>query len=219
MTMTKAELEVLHSYIDASTHYLEFGSGESTLYASKSPKVNTIDSVESSQTYIDNHLKPHADVSKALSSGKLRFHTIDIGETVRWGYPKDKSKVHLWPNYSLSVFSEYRDYDLALIDGRFRIACTLNCLLNTPDNCLIIIHDFWNRPEYHLVLKFLNIRDKVDTLGVFNKKNNISRQKIQSLIKKFQYVPDDKTLLFKIKNKTVKAIKRTFSVVRTTDYS
>jgi hypothetical protein len=208
MTMTKGELELLHSHIDSSTHYLEFGSGESTIYASRSSRVQTIVSVESSQEYIDGNLKPNQDINTALSTGKLRFHRIDIGETVHWGYPKDKSKMHLWPNYSLSVFSEKKDFDLVLIDGRFRVACTLNTLLNTPDNCLIMIHDFWNRPEYHIVLKFLNIKERIDTLGIFTKKNNVNQQEIESLIKKYQYFPDDKTLLFRITNKANKLFRK-----------
>lgn len=211
MTMTKGELELLHLYIDSAIHYLEFGSGESTVYASKAARVKTIDSVESSQEYIDEKLKPNSDINTALSTGKLRFHTIDIGETIRWGHPKDKSKMHLWPNYSHSVFSVNRNYDLVLIDGRFRVACTLNTLLNTPDNCLIMIHDFWNRPEYHIVLKFLNTKDRIDTLGIFNMKSNINQQEVQSLIKKYQYFPDDKTLLFRITNKVNKALKQTFT--------
>ena len=105
MTMTKNESKLLHSLIDSSIHYLEFGSGESTIYASKSPMVKTIDSVESSQKYIEDNLKFNPDIVMALSENKLRFHIIDIGETIKWGWPKNKSKKHLWPNYSLSVLS------------------------------------------------------------------------------------------------------------------
>lgn len=196
MTMTKDELQMLHYYIDSSKNYLEFGSGESTIYASKSPMIKTIDSVESSQKYIDDNLKPNADIVMALSANKLRFHVINIGETIDWGFPKDKSKKHLWPDYSRSVFSENRNYDLVLVDGRFRVACTLNCLLHTPDNCTIIIHDY--RPHYHIVLRFLEIKDRVDTLGVFSKKHNIDMQKVESLIKVFQYLPGDIPLLYKM---------------------
>ena len=205
MTMTKDELEILHSYIDSSTYYLEFGSGESTIYASKSPKIKTIYSIESSQRYIDGNLKSNANIATALSTNKLHFCVIDIGETISWGYPKDKSKMHLWPNYSLSVFSENKNFDLVLVDGRFRVACALNYLLNTPDNCTLMIHDFWNRPEYHIVLRYLEVKDRVDTLGVFSKKRDIDLYKVQSLIKVFQYLPNDKTFLFKIRKNLTKA--------------
>jgi hypothetical protein len=38
-SMTNAEKEKLYSYIDLSINYLEFGSGESTIYAASVPKI------------------------------------------------------------------------------------------------------------------------------------------------------------------------------------
>lgn len=189
MNMTKDEMKVLHSYINKSSHYLEFGSGESTIYASNSPMIKTIDSVESSEKFINENLKPNAAITNALSTGKLLFHIIDIGETTDWGLPINESKKHLWPNYSLSVFSQKSNHDLVLVDGRFRVACTLNCILNTPENCKIIIHDFWKRPAYHIVLKYLIVQNRFDTLGAFSKKQDIDSKEVQSLIKEYQYLP------------------------------
>jgi hypothetical protein len=205
MTMTLKELDVLHEYIDSSTHYLEFGSGESTIYASKSTNLKTINSVESSINYINENLINNPVIASALSSNKLCFHIVDIGETVTWGYPKDKTKKHLWPNYALSVFSQSKNYDLVLVDGRFRVACILNYLLNTPKSSTLIIHDFWNRSEYHNLLKYLHLKKRVDSLGVFGKAENINTSKIQSLIKKYQYLPNDKTLIFRLKSKLKKS--------------
>ena len=58
-TMTGAELKVLHSYINKATHYLEFGSGSSTIYAAGRKNLKFIDSVESSKDYINESQKPH----------------------------------------------------------------------------------------------------------------------------------------------------------------
>lgn len=193
--MTKDELRLLHSYLDSSKNYLEFGSGESTIYASNVPTIQHIDSVESSERHVREHLQPNAAITCALLKGKLVFHIIDIGETLDWGYPYNENRKHLWPNYSLSVFTIQSHHDLVLVDGRFRVACTLSCILNTPEDCNIMIHDFWNRPEYHIVLKYLRIKDKVDTLGVFSKKQEYDPNKLQSLIKTYQYIPDDKTII------------------------
>jgi hypothetical protein len=182
---------------------LEFGSGESTIYASGVSTLNTITSVESSETFVNDHLKSNPAIASALTSGKLSFHLVDIGEIDQWGFPKDKSKIHLWPNYSLSIFSQKKDYDLVLVDGRFRVACTLNCILNLPDDCAILIHDFWNRLEYHEVLRFLKTVKQTDSLGVFKKKDVIEPKQVQSLIKAHQYLPSDKTLVKKIKKKLI----------------
>lgn len=203
MTMTKGELDMLHSYLDSCTNYLEFGSGESTIYASSAPMIKTIDSVESAEIYINENLNLNTEIHTALSNGKLLFHTIDIGDPIEWGDPKNESKKHLWPNYSLSVFSKKSKHDLVLVDGRFRVACTLNSILNTPEYCIIIIHDFWNRPEYHIVVKYLEIIDRVDSLCVFKKHKDVDLKKLQSLIKIYQYLPRDKTIVFKIKTKLI----------------
>jgi len=197
MTMSTSELKILHSHLHSSKHYLEFGSGASTKAAAKAENILSIDSVESSQTYIEEQLKPDAAIAQALLNKKLRFHIIDIGETIRWGYPKDDSKKHLWPNYSKSVFSEKKNYDLVLVDGRFRVACILNCLLNTPEKCTIIVHDFWNRPQYHVALEYLETKERADTLGVFVKKPRINQEDVQAMIEAFQYLPGDKTSIFR----------------------
>lgn len=189
MAMSKETLEVLHACMDSSTHYLEFGAGESTLYAAKAPRIKSIDSVESSEEYVKENLASNPAILHALSTGKLRFHIIDIGETREWGYPKDQSKKHLWPNYSLSVFSGKSDHDLVLVDGRFRVACALSSILNTSENCTIVIHDFWDRPEYHILLKFLEVRTRARSLGVFDKKRDVDPETLRSLLKKYQYLP------------------------------
>lgn len=199
MTMTADEQKLLHSHIDHAKNYLEFGSGESTIYAAEAKSLNAIDSVESSESFIDENLRPNAAIAEALAAGKLTFHIIDIGKTGSWGYPKDKSKKHLWPNYSLSVFSQESTHDLVLVDGRFRVACALNSILNTPDACRIMIHDFWKRRQYHFLLKYLDLEDGADMLAVFKKKKEINRSKLQSIIRRYQYRPDDMTALFRLR--------------------
>ena len=190
-TFTNAERKMLYSYIGASNNYLEFGSGESTIYASSVPTIKTITSVESSKQFFEKNLIHNPAIASALSTGKLSFHFVDIGETIDLGHPKDTSKKHLWPNYSLSVFNQKSEHDLFLVDGRFRVACTLNCILNSSGNCTILIHDFWNRPKYHVVLNFLTLENNVDTLGVFKKRELVNRDRITSLIQTYQYLPED----------------------------
>jgi len=189
--MTNSELNILHRHLDASVRYLEFGAGDSTLYAAGASSIIRIDSVDSSRAHIDKNLKSHPIISDAISKKKLAFHVIDIGETGGWGYPVNDDKKHLWPNYSLSVFSRESRHDLVFIDGRFRIACALNAVINTPPSCKIIMHDFWNRPYYNVVLKYLNVTHQVDTMGIFSKKEKVDRAEIQKMILEYQYLPGD----------------------------
>ena len=213
MTMTQAELGVLHEYIGQSKSYLEFGSGESTKYAVSVPSLMTINSVESSSEYLQKHIMQEPEIQKAMKQGRLALHTYDFGEMGKWGHLKSEKKKHMWPNFALAVFSKPQYPDLVLIDGRFRVASTLSTILNTPEDTKIMIHDFWNRPRYHILLHFLEVEIRVDTLGVFVKKKPLKIKKMQSLLRKYQYLPKDKNLgivvmselrrLFTMKNNTL----------------
>lgn len=214
MTMTKGELDVLHSHLESTSTYLEFGAGASTVYAAGLPWIKHIDSVESSESFIETHLKLFPVIEKAIRAQKLNFLMVDIGDTRKWGFPKHHTKKHLWPNYPLCVFTKKSVHDLVLIDGRFRVSSALSCILNTPDNCKIIIHDFWNRKQYHVLLEFLSVKEQVDTMGVFEKKSKVNTKKIQSLIKKYQYLPNDRTIYYKMKTAVGKKIKYFFPSVK-----
>lgn len=204
MTMSPHELEILHKHMKQATRYLEFGSGESTVYASQLANITRIDSIESSGDFIDQVLRPKIEIQQAVQSGKLHFHTIDIGNTREWGYPSDESKKHLWPNYSSAIFRTPSHHNLVLIDGRFRVACTLNAILHTPGFCKILIHDFWNRPQYHVVLNYLDTIEQADTLGVFIKRKSINLKRLKSELEKYKILADDKTISFRIREKIKK---------------
>ncbi|MCZ9877131.1 hypothetical protein OFP88_13935 [Brachyspira hyodysenteriae] len=76
-----------------------------------------------------------------------------------------------------------------MIDGRFRVACVLNTILNCNKNIKIIIHDFFNREEYHILLNYLDTIEKSNSLGVFKIKENINTDEINKLIEKYKYNP------------------------------
>ena len=132
MTMSHEESKELYLRIKDSSHYLEFGSGESTKFASTCDSIRSIDSVESSESFVHQYLMPCESIRHSLTQGLLTFHIFNIGETVQWGLPANDSRKHLWPNYSLSVFNQAKVFDLILIDGRFRVASCLASLLSTP---------------------------------------------------------------------------------------
>ena len=198
MTMTPGELNLLHTAMHKSCVYLEFGAGESTVYAAGLPNLQQVDCIESSKEYVAENLLPHPEVHNALATGKLHFHFPDIGKTGDWGHPVDRKSEHLWPAYSKAIFSEKADYGLVFVDGRFRVACTLNAILKTPQECEIIIHDFWNRGQYHIVLLYLDVKESADTMASFTKKKSINLQKLHAHIHQYEYLHDDKTLAYRI---------------------
>jgi hypothetical protein len=112
------------------------------------------------------------DVINKNNNKRLDFLYIDIGKTCGWGYPADVKCKNLWPNYSRLVFEKYEsqnDIDVILIDGCFRVACALMSIKYCPE-ATIMIHDFPNRPDYHVFNDFFEIIEKAGTLCVFKTK-------------------------------------------------
>ncbi|MBX9696817.1 MAG: hypothetical protein K2X98_06070 [Alphaproteobacteria bacterium] len=132
--------------------YVEYGGGGSTRAAlTMGPK--TVITVESDPRFY-----------KALK--RLR-HIVtyiplyaNIGFTTKWGQPLFNFPKNAWMNYPLAPLMVLHKKslmpDLVLIDGRFRVASTLAMILYCFNHkTVFLIDDFRDRPEYGVVLDFL----------------------------------------------------------------
>lgn len=188
--MTDNERKLFLDTVKKSKYYLEFGAGGSTFLVLKTTDAKVF-SVEGDSKWI-KYMKNNDYIYEQELIFRLCFYHIDIGEVGSFSYPINDSKYNEYPNYSSKIFLELdKEYvnniDTIFIDGRFRVACVLNSILNVNKNATIIMHDFFNREYYHVVLKYLECINKVDTLGVFKIKDNIDNDEIISLIKEYQY--------------------------------
>lgn len=181
--MSHDEKVIFDDAIKESHHYLEFGLGGSTLRAIQKSKAK-IYSVESSPEWTSEMRKYF--VLRYFENKRLYVFPVNIGPTRVWGHPESDNNQNLFEAYSSSIFGsiDRKAIDLALVDGRFRVACTLKIILSCHENknLKILIHDFWNRKQYHVVLKYLDIVKKADTIGLFTIKNNVD---IESAKKEF----------------------------------
>jgi hypothetical protein len=172
--MSVAEKELLLKLLKDSKHYLEFGSGGSTIFALCHSSAHVI-SVESSPQWIKK-MKEYRIIRKNENE-RLQWYFANIGETTDMGYPKDELRYDLFPTYSKGVFTKFQglQFDLILVDGRFRVACIYACLLNQKDNIelKILVHDFWEREPYHEVLKYLDPVTSTDSMVLLMPKRNI----------------------------------------------
>ena len=189
--MTDAEKKMLLKYIKDSKNYLEFGAGGSTIKVLKNSKT-VIHSVESSEDWL-NYMNKYKVIESAKNE-RLFFHLVDIGKVKNWGFPDGESSKNLFPNYSSAIFNEIdcSKLDTVFVDGRFRVACTLSTIINLAslENLVVLIHDFWIREEYHIVLKYLTEIDRADTLGVFRIKKGIDLEAVKQDYEVYKYVPD-----------------------------
>jgi len=159
--MSEPEQRLFQHYLTNATQYAEFGSGGSTCWASRTPTIETIISIESDKNFLET-IRP-----QCLRSD-LRW--INLGEIRSYGHPKDDSMRHAWPSYSSQ---DLGSPDLVLVDGRFRVACICHVLHRYP-NTRLLVHDFVNRSQYHIVLNFADIVQSVDTLVELRRKHDVS---------------------------------------------
>lgn len=191
MYALNAEINLFTQYALKSKAYIEFGCGGSTFLLCYLTQAQ-IFSVESNPAFI-NELSQNSLIQNAIHNNLLKFFPIHIGEVQKWGFPKDESQRHNFPLYSQSIFASLdstlrSQIDTIFIDGRFRVACALNAILHCPQS-LIIIHDFFNRPHYHILLDFLECIDSADSLGIFQAKPTPNKQAIYKLLEHYQFDP------------------------------
>lgn len=156
--MSAEEAALFLSFIRNSRNYVEFGTGGSTVVASRHVKTSIL-SVDSSQQWLDQVKNACAE-----SETKPELVFIDIGPTGEWGYPTDASTKARWPDYHSAIWKipHSASADLYLIDGRFRVACFAQTVLHCEPTAIIGIHDFSSRPNYHCVRE---IADEIASAG------------------------------------------------------
>jgi len=182
--LSENEKELIITNMKSSKNYLEFGSGGSTFLALLYSNADIV-SVENDKEWI-KYLKTWRLIRK--NNKRLQFYYVDTGKTGDYGWPVNPDiDKYLFPYYSAGVFKSIdKKYDLVFVDGRSRVACTLQTILNTDDDVRILIHDFTNRPQYHELLKFLKVEKTADTMVLLKKKKNINRDKVLEMYEKYK---------------------------------
>ncbi len=189
--MSKAEIAIFDDAIKESRHYIEFGLGGSSLRAIQKSKAN-IFTVESNREWI-NYMQQYLVIRRHQHKRLHIFHS-DLGPTRDWGYPVTDKNQHLFEAYSSNIFKQIdsKAIDTALVDGRFRVACTLKIIMECHMNqdVKILIHDFWNREQYHVVLKYLDTVNRADTIGLFSVKDHIDIESVKIDYNAYKHNPD-----------------------------
>ena len=185
--MRPREIAVLTSLLRQSGRVLEFGAGGSTALAVKMG-VGTVTSVESDADWI-GRLKLDDALGRAVEDGRLELLHADVGPVGALGRPSVKQDS--WPNYARRPWSHVGDskLDLVLIDGRFRVACILETALRMSPATIIAVHDFWNRPGYHVVLPFLDEIGACESLGLFRARGDLDIEAVERLLVSAHYDP------------------------------
>jgi hypothetical protein len=165
--------EEANVFVDAllSSHarrYVEWGSGGSTelvswLMLSKQvadPSFKAF-SIESSVEWTRVLQNRSTLIEQAAHSGRLTFLHGDVGPTGALGFPKRHPDLPTALQFVSPAQSESlpRKIDIALVDGRFRVACAYSAALHLAPDGTLFFHDFGppmmssRRHEYEALLR------------------------------------------------------------------
>lgn len=185
--MSEAELELFEKSLPPGARALEFGSGGSTLHFFQRGAASLV-SVESDRAFLEGL----AQSSALRGKNWLPIHAA-IGPTRDWGRPASAEPEIAWLNYHQSSWAlmPARNFDFILIDGRFRVACLCQSLLRCEnDDPFILMHDFWNRPHYHVVLDYCDAAGRADSSVLLRRKARLDWKALALTLQEYQFASD-----------------------------
>jgi hypothetical protein len=191
--MTAEEKNLFENTVKDSAFYLEFGSGGSTIRTLLKTKAKVV-SVESHMDWL-KVMRAYYFIRRMEKKNRLILYHANIGQTGAGGKPVNDDEKHLFPVYSAKIFNlitekEIAEIDTVFVDGRFRVACVLNTILQCHANkrLAIMIHDF-EREKYHILLKYLTVNKSADSLFLFKIKDDIDFKQVGLDYEQFKFLP------------------------------
>ena len=159
--MTLNELKAFCYFMKPGNIYFEFGAGGST----------NVESFYKMEIYsVESDARWH----KLLKDNNITANYITVDLKVRYlGFPGKETNVEDWKKYIQAYKKDY-NADIILIDGRFRVACGLDIFNKIRNDTVVLIHDYTNRKEYHILENYYLKMETWDTLSSFVKRPNIS---------------------------------------------
>lgn len=183
--MTDVEKEAYVGFLRKADVVVEFGCGGSTALA-VAEQVPALYSIESDRAWIE---KCKASIPLDSSRTKATFIHADLGEVGAWGHPIGKiSKQQAFSYHGLvwTSLSEKADARMAvLVDGRFRVACTLQAIANAPTGTIIAFHDYAPRPHYHVVEEVIDCLGLAGDMATFMITEDTDRSAASQLLERY----------------------------------
>lgn len=129
--------ELFIGMVKGARVYVEYGCGGSTVYAfnNSSSKIVCVDSDKEWLDMAFNFMPGRLDRVEACY--------VNIGEISEWGFPTtpkvDGIAYCSWP------WTRTKYADLVLVDGRFRVACTVKTMMEAEPGTPIIFEDYFGK--------------------------------------------------------------------------
>ena len=187
--MNASERLLLEQAVAGRRAIVEYGVGGSTAIFARSAAERIV-SVDTDPAWIAR-VSQHPEVARGIADGRMTLAHVDIGPVGSWGRPIDERYRERWPDYARAPWSQIdaATVDFVFVDGRFRVASALTALLRGGPDLAMLIHDFWSRPAYHDVLRWVSVVAREDSmvLCVPNARCPEEREQIESTIESAQF--------------------------------
>lgn len=165
LSFPEEEATVLERHYRAANVILEYGSGGSTVLASRMPG-KLVFSVESDRRWA---LDLQCRIDMAALPSPAILYPVNIGLTAEWGRPVNENGWRCYHRYPTAVWAEpwFRHPDLILIDGRLRPACFVAACLRIKRPVTLLFDDYRDRKSYHVVEELVKPKRLVGRMAEF----------------------------------------------------
>ena len=174
--------------LNGADHYLEYGSGASTSFALNLESLKSVTVVETDMAFIWAQEKAARERFKNGGMPALTLHDIDLGPVGLYGFPETWSKMETFAQYWRTPWEGTANFDLVLIDGRFRVSTFLWNLVSARPGTTIIWDDYFPRTRYHVVEHIIKPLEKCGRQARFEVPDSLDVGEIHRLISEFRMV-------------------------------
>lgn len=168
--------------LETTKRYGEYGVGESTVFAAADPERSVV-AIDSDASWISR-------VGKVVDEERVALVHVDIGPVGDWGRPLDYRNRSAFAEYPSSLWNLGSDFDLVLIDGRFRVACLLRSLLEARPGTKLLFDDYCTKPWYHVVEEVIRPIATNGRQALFICPPSVPELAVESMLQEFQFVAD-----------------------------
>ncbi len=172
-------------FASEAERYAEYGCGASTVWVMNNTSAR-VWSVDTSEQWAD-------DVRAATGEdARLTMQWADLGSVGDWGRPVGYEKRENFGLYTDWLWDQRADFDLVLVDGRFRVCCFLTSLLRAKPGTRIVFDDYRDRTGYHVVEEIVRPRQVFGRQAIFvvPEQSDFDRDAACALMEQFRMVMD-----------------------------
>lgn len=145
--MSQDEIQTIQKYLKPQHIMLEWGSGGSTLYFPKFVK----------KYYSIEHDLQWSNAIQAHIPSNVEYHFVFPDQSITDPTQKHQVQTYIDIVDHLGVST----FDAVLVDGRGRGWCAEKVLDYLHEDSIVFIHDYWQRPQYHIVENWYDVIDHV----------------------------------------------------------